>query len=139
MKTLQVLCPWKVKDPSLLKLEKDYLKRLSPPVEIKEVKPSELAKHLSKGSGHIIGLDERGWSPTSLELADYLEKTLEIHPSVSFVLGGAEGHLNEVRDQFNKTLSLSPLTFPHKIARLMLIEQLYRSQTLRQGHPYHNQ
>jgi 23S rRNA (pseudouridine1915-N3)-methyltransferase len=54
------------------------------------------------------------------------------------MIAGAEGFSSEVLKLCQERLSLSELTFPHKLARIILVEQLYRAQTIRTGHPYHN-
>ena len=56
---------------------------------------------------------------------------------VALVIGGADGHLEQLRQEADALLSLSALTFPHELARLLLMEQLYRASTILQGSPYH--
>ena len=56
---------------------------------------------------------------------------------LAFVIGGADGLTNELKGRAHWQLSLSPMTFPHELARLMLIEQLFRAQAILQGSPYH--
>jgi 23S rRNA (pseudouridine1915-N3)-methyltransferase len=63
---------------------------------------------------------------------------IEKSSRVIFLIAGAEGFSQEVLKASQEKISLSELTFPHKIARLLLVEQIYRAQTIRSGHPYHN-
>ena len=83
----------------------------------------------------LVTLNENGQSFTSKQLAT---KLLNSHnQNISFVIGGASGLLPSLNNSASWQLSLSPLTFPHEIARLLLIEQLYRAKSITQGGPYH--
>lgn len=83
--------------------------------------------------GFCIALDENGQSKNSFEFADILKDK----PLVSFFIGGAFGHSEQFRASCDMVLSLSPLTMAHKIAQLVLVEQIYRSLCINAGHPYH--
>ena len=117
-----------------------YLKRL-PGLEVKEIKDSTQAKEehtikeiISKKE-FLVTLNENGQSFTSKQLAT---KLLTSHnQNITFVIGGASGLTSSLNNLASWQLSLSPLTFPHEIARLLLIEQLYRAKTITQGGPYH--
>ena len=119
-----------------------YLKRL-PGLEVKEIKDSTLTKEehsikeiISKNE-ILITLNENGQSFTSKQLAT---KLLNSHnQNITFVIGGASGLPISLNNKAAWQLSLSPLTFPHEIARLLLIEQLYRAKTISQGGPYHKE
>ncbi len=74
----------------------------------------------------------------SRELARYLEqRALTASAGVAFIIGGAYGLGNDVLAQTQRKLSLSPMTLPHQVARLVLAEQLYRAGTILRGEPYH--
>lgn len=151
MKGPYLICVGKLKDRGHLELELDYLKRLTPPgLQIIETRARDddsekegqdvLKKiHDIEGSGgprpRVIALTERGKLRSTQEFHQWLQG-LAGQPLI-FVIGGASGHGQEVLKRCDEELSLSPLTFPHKLARLLLIEQLYRAQTIKQGHPYH--
>jgi 23S rRNA (pseudouridine1915-N3)-methyltransferase len=117
-------------------------------VEIKEhkanqvevVKQIESEALLKAASGFLIALDETGKTFTSEKLAGRVT-TLENQSisAVSILVGGAEGHSEHLKKTANELWSLSALTLPHELARLVLLEQLYRAETIRAGHPYHRQ
>lgn len=130
-----------------------YLKRLqafgrAELIEVKDAHGSDAQKAraaegealLAAGQGRLVALDEHGRSLRSLELASRLDE-LELagDSSLTLLLGGAEGLSEQVRAASDETWSLSPLTLPHELARLVVLEQLYRAETIRSGHPYHRQ
>ena len=117
-----------------------YLKRL-PGLEIKEIKDStqikeeHAIKEIISKNEILVTLNENAQSLTSKQLAI---KLLSSHnQNITFVIGGASGLPPSLNNSASWQLSLSPLTFPHEIARLLLIEQLYRAKTIIQGGPYH--
>lgn len=85
----------------------------------------------------VVILDERGRQWTSRELAGELARWQADHDQVALVIGGPEGFAPAVRARANAAWSLSRLTLPHGIARLVVVEQLYRAVTIQRGHPYH--
>ncbi len=119
-----------------------YLKRL-PGLTLTELKDSNLQREALtirsaiKNNEALVTLAEEGKSLSSLLLADELEELGS--ERLVFVIGGADGLAPEVKASSKFSLSLSPLTFPHEIALLLLIEQLYRAQTISNGAPYHRQ
>lgn len=82
-------------------------------------------------------LDERGSRLTSVELAQRAEAWLNDGRDVAFVIGGADGIDPALKKTADETLRLSDLTLPHALARVLLLEQLYRVWSLRNNHPYH--
>jgi len=127
-----------------------FLERLSPyarveMLELKEghgspqgVKAQEGAALLEAASGYLIALDERGREHSSASWAARITE-LETRSlgQLSFLLGGAGGHGDALKGAADELWSLSKLTLPHELARLVLLEQMYRTETLRAGHPYH--
>ncbi len=119
-----------------------YLKRL-PGLKVIEIKDNNQTKEenrireiISKNE-ILVTLNENGQSFTSKQLAT---KLLNSHnQNIIFVIGGAFGLAPSLNYFASWQLSLSPLTFPHEIARLLLIEQLYRAKTIAQGGPYHKE
>ena len=82
----------------------------------------------------IILLDERGKEMSSITFAHFIEKQ---EKDLCFIEGGATGFPKELYDTPHQKLSLSHMTFPHEIARILLIEQIYRAQQILAKHPYH--
>jgi 23S rRNA (pseudouridine1915-N3)-methyltransferase len=142
----------KLKDSHLESIESDYLKRINnPELIIHEVKASAENKEaegeailkkirdLSQGgSTHSIAMTEWGKKSTSVAFAEWTKNLVERPAKIFFLIAGAEGFSDEVLKACQERISLSELTFPHKLARILLVEQLYRAQTIRSGHPYHN-
>lgn len=87
----------------------------------------------------LIALDERGKSWRSRELASEMENWIQDGRDVAFVIGGADGHAEPVRERAERLWSLSALTLPHGMVRVVLAEQLYRAWSLLNGHPYHRE
>lgn len=85
----------------------------------------------------LVVLDERGENISSRELAAYLDRLRHNGADAAFLIGGADGHGEEVRRRAGKTISFGAATWPHMLVRVMLAEQLYRAITILTGHPYH--
>tara|TARA_Y100001968_G_scaffold248593_1_gene233146 strand:- start:159 stop:521 length:363 start_codon:yes stop_codon:yes gene_type:complete len=119
-----------------------YLKRL-PGLEVIEIKDSnqikeeDTIKEIIKKNEILVTLNENGKFFTSKQLSKKLLNSY--HQKIIFVIGGASGLSSYLNNSASWQLSLSPLTFPHEIARLLLIEQLYRAKTITQGSPYHKE
>jgi 23S rRNA (pseudouridine1915-N3)-methyltransferase len=84
-----------------------------------------------------LALDERGREWSSVELAHELDGWLARHPHVAILIGGPDGLAPACRERADRLWSLSRLTFPHGLVRVLLAEQIYRAWTIHQGHPYH--
>ena len=97
---------------------------------------SLLIKASSKNS-YRIALDEKGVNWNTKILANNLKEWLQREPTVNLYIGGPDGFTNEFRNQVDVVWSLSALTMPHMLVRLIVAEQLYRAWTVIQGHPYH--
>ncbi len=98
-----------------------------------------LSAATAQSDAHIL-LDETGQALPSREFAALLraERDRGVR-SLAFLIGGADGHGNATREAAQRSLSLSPLTLPHGLARIVLAEQLYRAATIIAGHPYHRE
>ena len=117
-----------------------YRKRL-PGLEIVEIRDSTPAKEAEairaslRPDDHLIALMEEGKPLASEPFARRLDQLG--NQRLAFVIGGADGLTDALKASARWQLSLSPMTFPHELARLMLIEQLFRAQAILQGSPYH--
>ena len=117
-----------------------YLKRL-PGLTISELRDSTPDKEADairaalRPDETLIVLMEQGETLASVPFARRLEQFG--YERLVFVIGGADGLTPELKAQAHWRLSLSPMTFPHELARLMLVEQLFRAQAIVQGSPYH--
>jgi 23S rRNA (pseudouridine1915-N3)-methyltransferase len=149
MKDLHLIVVGKLGDKNIEELERDYHKRLTTPKliihearahsedlarEAKEVgaKIDELSKNENP---YIVLLTENGKQFTSVDFSKWLLQIYE-RQSVIFIIGGASGHGEAIIKRAHFRLSLSELTYPHKLARLLLVEQIYRAQTIVANHPY---
>ena len=117
-------------------------------IEIKESRASEaerrkleesiaIANLIPEGAALVL-LDERGESLSSATFAERLAQWRDGgQPAVCFVIGGADGLAETLRERSRATLSFGNATWPHQMVRIMLLEQLYRAVTILSGHPYH--
>jgi 23S rRNA (pseudouridine1915-N3)-methyltransferase len=88
-------------------------------------------------SDHMVVLDERGTQFSTRELAAWLQQRMQQGEDLAFLIGGPDGLAPEVLARGNFTLSLSRLTLPHALVRVLLAEQLYRAHSILTHHPYH--
>jgi 23S rRNA (pseudouridine1915-N3)-methyltransferase len=131
-------------------LAQEYEKRIRRPLTIYEIESkiknaaaaqkdeAKKIKHHLKNNAYIIALDERGESLKSTAFAqkiNHLQNTGE--QCLQFIIGGADGLTEDIKSQARMSLSLGKATWPHMLARVMLLEQLYRAQQIIAGHPYH--
>lgn len=100
-------------------------------------KETQLMKDFIPAQAHIIALDKGGRTFSSEALATKIEQLQQITAHLCFLIGGPEGFTSEMLQLCHEKWSLSLLTFPHTIARLVLLETLYRSCSILQHHPYH--
>ncbi len=145
----------KISERPLRQLAERYEERIRQflPIEIVEVRPeksrsrsdSEIIAIESQSlidalppQGRIVTMDERGREMTSVELAKWLERETIHNPhGVSFVMGGDLGLSEEIRSRAGLVLALSQMTLPHDLARVVLLEQLYRACTIIRNIAYH--
>ncbi len=136
---LHVIAEGRIKERELRAVANDYLGRLSRYVRCEEIETRDaagLAKAIPEGS-FVVAMEVNGERLTSVELSQRLERWgARGKGLVAFVIGGAEGIPEALSKRADMRLSLSSFTFPHRLARVMLFEQLYRSMTLLRGEPY---
>ena len=137
----------KTKSPAIQALTAEYLKRLSHygPCEAQEVmSEAALLKLADKTAGRtqpvLVLLDSRGKQLTSEEIANFLEYH-QAHGAqeLLFAIGPADGWSDATRSAAKNILSFGKITLPHELARVVLLEQLYRGFTILKGHPYHGE
>jgi 23S rRNA (pseudouridine1915-N3)-methyltransferase len=131
----------------------EYARRITRHVKLEIVEVSEARRHAGTPRAkdeegetllarigprdRVVILDERGAEYTSAAFARRLERWLAAGQDVAFVLGGSDGLSDAVRARADETLALSRMTLAHRLARVVLVEQLYRATTILRGEPYH--
>ncbi|HVI00484.1 MAG TPA: 23S rRNA (pseudouridine(1915)-N(3))-methyltransferase RlmH [Enhygromyxa sp.] len=137
---LRILAVGKLKQAGLEALVADYCKRSRAllPIQIEHVR--DLAALRARLERPRVILDERGEQVTTQTLANWLAEWRDRGVRrVDFAIGEAHGFADEDRKAADKLLGLSRLTLPHRLAQVLLVEQLYRAGTILAGHPYHHQ
>lgn len=125
--------------PFDINIIQDIKKNRNLPEEIQKRKEGELILKYKNGFNTMVLLDESGKSFTSREFSGFLQKKMASGlKELIFVVGGPYGFSNKVYDNVNEKLSVSKMTFPHELVRLIFIEQLYRAFTIIKGEPYHH-
>lgn len=128
----------------------EYLKRLKGSVAVKEMAvsknlpPAETQKTEADlllaaipPKSFVVLLDERGKDMSSRDFAAKMSSWQEQGANLVFLIGGADGVTDKVRSVAQFTVGFGKLTWPHRLVRVMLLEQLYRAQQIIAGHPYH--
>jgi len=95
---------------------------------------------LIRKDDYVVALDERGKELRSIEFADLIRKQqVNSGRRLVFIIGGPWGFSEKVLQKVNIKMSLSKMTFPHQLVRLLFVEQLYRAFTIIKGDPYHHE
>ena len=159
---IEIICIGRLKERWLREAESEYLKRLAPyckaavtelgearlpanagpaeeeAVRVQEGKALLAAAEKHKGQAFVFALDMRGRQLASERFAEEIDRLmLGGRPSIVFLVGGSLGLPESVREKADAILSLSEMTFPHQLARVILLEQIYRSQKILRREPYH--
>ena len=138
---LRVVAVGKVKDRELEEACEEYVKRSRAmlPIERAACRDNAAAIEQGRKAGKLVLLDRRGDALSSEGLAAWLGSLREAGVrAVSFVIGDADGFSEAYLAHADRVLSLSAMTLPHRIAQLVLVEQLYRAGTILAHHPYHH-
>ncbi len=106
--------------------------------QIKELE-GEIIIKATKGASFIIAFDEHGKQNTTKNIAQQLGNWQQNGENIALIIGGADGLSDTVKNYANQLWGLSNLTLPHSMARLLAVEQLYRSHSLLTNHPYHRE
>ena len=155
MLKVKIISLGRIRQHFILEGEQEYLTRLkgSAKIEIVEIdcdkvsqgsiehakrKEAELLLERIEPGEFLYALDERGKQFSSQGFAQELQSRMnQGHSSIVFALGASHGFDESVRKRANLVLSLSSMTFPFQLSRLILVEQLYRALSILNGHPYH--
>jgi 23S rRNA (pseudouridine1915-N3)-methyltransferase len=141
---IRLFCVGKMKDRRLADLVSDFTRRISglapcQVLEIRDSQPDQEARDLlvklkaQAGGSMVVAWDELGAEITSRGLAELLGR----HGSLSFLIGGADGLGADARQRADRILKLSDLTLTHEMARLLVVEQIYRGLCILRNKPYH--
>jgi len=135
----------KTKEPAIQSLTDEYLKRISryAPVEGLAVRDEaallELAGRSDAGKSTLVLMDSRGKEMSSEQFAKFLGDYRDRNPlPIILAIGGADGFTPAANAAAQQTISLGKMTLPHELARIVLLEQIYRAFTILSGHPYHS-
>lgn len=140
----------KTKEPAIQALSDEYLNRISHYAEVAGLALKDEAAVLALAAGEtrqsksknkerykLVLLDSRGKQLSSEELAEFLDREQVNAMPLLFAIGGSDGFSEEARRRAALVLSLGRMTLPHELARVVLLEQLYRGCTILKRHPYH--
>ena len=137
---IQILAVGKMRDRHMAALCDEYVQRARRhlPVEIVEVEDDAALARRLPARAELIALEPGGDSWTTEQLAKHLEDRM-VHGAqgLAFLIGGADGLPRDVVRRAARRLSLSRLTLPHRLARVVLCEQIYRALSILKGEPYH--
>lgn len=149
---IDLIAVGKVKKGPWHDLITDYVSRTKWPLNVIEVEskytdPKTQQEHEQRlildkldTDSFIIVLDERGDGLRSLDFSQTLQKIRDTGSNkLTFLIGGAEGFTDDIRNKANMLLSFGQQTWPHVMVRVMLLEQIYRAQQIIAGHPYHRE
>ncbi len=150
--SIHILAVGRLKRGPFTDLAVFYRDRIRTPLAIIEVEArkgaTDAARAVEEGrlllqavppGAFVVALDERGKNPTSMDFSAIVATTRTAAQPLVFLLGGADGHVAEVRARADRMIAFGQATWPHQLARVMLLEQLYRAETILAGHPYHRE
>lgn len=135
----RVVAVGRMKDASLRAASDEYLERLRHYTKVEEREVKEAARVLGAvpEGARLVALTRRGEELTSGQLAEWTKRWEMEGRDIVFAIGGADALPDEVLRKAEKLWSLSRLTLPHELARVVVYEQIYRAYTIRRGEPYH--
>ncbi|MBQ3494381.1 MAG: 23S rRNA (pseudouridine(1915)-N(3))-methyltransferase RlmH [Clostridia bacterium] len=152
MQKINIICVGNLKDKEYISLAKEYEKRISRFAKVNIIEKKEytmfdnISQTIEKESKDLqselsgkkyVMLDKDGEMLSSEQLAKFFENWFNTNDELNFVIGGSYGVDNAVKDNAKKLLSFSKMTFPHRLARIMLLEQVYRALTINNNVSYH--
>lgn len=137
---IDIVSVGKTKNTSLSVLEEEYIKRSKHFFSIScnyYKTENKVVDHLQRKHLFAVLLTEYGKEYTSVTFSQKLQRWLAQQPEICFVVGDSAGVSTAVEQYCQENFALSQLTFPHEVARVLLLEQLYRAGTIWKNHPYH--
>lgn len=137
---IRVITVGKTKDKSFRSAAEDYASRLKhyTPLELIPVKDDKQALAKIDPTDHLIVCDKEGKQHSSEDLAQLIDwHRMQGTKRIVLFIGGPDGVGSEMKERANEWMSVSKMTFPHELALVMLLEQLYRAHTILKGEPYH--
>ena len=151
MLKINLICVGNLKDKFFIDASSEYVKRLSRFCDLKitelkeytnlnnieQIKEQEGEDILKSIKGYFILLDVKGTLISSEDLADKFNAISNIHSEITFVIGGSYGVSEKVKQKANEKISVSKMTFPHRLFRIMILEQIYRAFTINNNIAYH--
>ena len=143
---IEIIAAGNIKKSSLLDIWEDYIRRISTSVTLYEIEETHKNKFEQKmlqkvkSGAIIIALDERGKALSSMEIAKKFENyAIESRKPIQIFIGAADGLPSSIKEKADMLLAFGKQTWPHKLIRIMLIEQIYRAEKIIEGHPYHRE
>ena len=149
---IKIICIGKIKEKYIKEAINDYLKRLSKYTKIEIIElnnycsdnindilfhEKELILKNIKEKEYIITLEIEGKQIDSYEFSKKIEETLNYNSNISFIIGGSYGLHDEIKTISNFHMSISKMTFPHQLFRVILLEQIYRAYKIQNNEAYH--
>ncbi len=148
---INIICVGNLKDNFFVKACEEYAKRLTrfcdlKIIELKEytnldneeqIKKYEGQEILKHAKGHTVLMDVKGSIISSEGLAEKIRNISMQSAEISFIIGGSNGVSQDVKSASNEIISVSKMTFPHRLFRVMLLEQIYRAFTINNNIKYH--
>lgn len=152
MISVEIIAVGRLKKGSLFDLFAHYRKQLKGSFKLHEIEskykssaeaaPDEHKKiaALIRSDAFVVAMDERGKSLRSMVFAKKIQDLQNVGTrNIQFIIGGSDGLSDDIRGRADLLLSFGGQTWPHMLARIMLIEQIYRAQQILAGHPYHRE
>lgn len=142
---IKLICVGKIKEKYLTELILDYSKRINKYhefniIEVKDSNIEDESKEIIKNIGkneYVVALAIEGKQMNSLEFANFISDTFNHYSCITFIIGGSDGILDNIKNAANMRLSFSKMTMPHGLFRGVLLEQIYRAFKINNNETYH--
>lgn len=142
---IKLICVGKIKEQYLSEMIIDYSKRINKYhkfnlIEVKDSNIEQESKEISKNIGkneYVVALAIEGKQMDSLAFANFINDTFNHYSCITFIIGGSDGILENIKNNANMKLSFSKMTMPHGLFRGVLLEQIYRAFKINNNETYH--